>query len=83
MSMAKGWESKSVEEQQQTAETTLSKELIEQKKREMATQAREVQALKLNVARIREQLDRTQNERYRQMLTTELQHLQSQLSSLQ
>jgi hypothetical protein len=82
--MAKGWESKSVEEQQQVAETTLSKEQIEQnKKREKAEQARKVQALKLNVARIREQLERTQNERYRQMLTSELDQLQSELSLLQ
>jgi len=73
-----------VEEQQQLAETPLSKEQIEQgKKREKAEQARKVQALKLNVARIREQMERTQNERYRQMLASELEHLQSELSSLQ
>ncbi|HEX8924393.1 MAG TPA: hypothetical protein VF786_01300 [Terriglobales bacterium] len=82
--MAKGWESKSVEEQQQLAETTLSKEQIEQdKQRVKAEQARRVQALKLNIARIREQLDRTNNERYQQMLNNELQHLQAELSSLQ
>ncbi|HUO61109.1 MAG TPA: hypothetical protein VMU24_10605 [Candidatus Acidoferrales bacterium] len=73
-----------MEEQQQLAETPLSKEQIEQgKKREKAEQARKVQALKLNVARIREQMERTQNERYRQMLASELEHLQSELSSLQ
>jgi hypothetical protein len=82
--MAKGWESKSVEEQQQLAETTLTKEQIAQnKQREKAEQARKVQALKLNVARIREQLDRATNERYRQMLNNELEQLQAELSSLQ
>ncbi|HVP64467.1 MAG TPA: hypothetical protein VMT82_06210 [candidate division Zixibacteria bacterium] len=82
--MAKGWESKSVEEQQQLAETPVSKEQIEQnKEREKAENARKVQALKLNIARIREQLDRTSNERYQQMLNNELEHLQAELSSLQ
>jgi len=84
MNMAKGWESTSVEEQQQLSETTHSKEKIAQnKKREKAEQDRNVQALKLNISRIREQLDRTSNERYQQMLNNELEHLQAELSSLQ
>ena len=80
--MAKGWESKSVEEQQ-TATQTLSADEKERISREKAMQLRETQSLKLSCARVREQLQRSQNPRYNELLERELHHLESQLTRLQ
>jgi len=58
---------------------------VEQKLREerkRAETARQVQALKLMRARIREQLARSSNERYTQLLTGELQQIESDLAKL-
>ena len=84
--MAKGWESKSVEEQQQMSQQeaaqTQSVEEKEQAERQRAEVARKVQALKLNRARICEQLQRTSNERYTTLLNTELQQIDGELAKL-
>jgi hypothetical protein len=86
--MANGWESKSVEEQQSIQEQESGVPVVpEDKKDELARRkaeaARKVQALKLTRARIREQLSRTSNERYTQLLNTELQQIEAELSTLE
>ena len=47
-----------------------------------AADLRKVQALKLNRARIREQLSRTSNERYTLLLNTEMQQIDGELAKL-
>jgi hypothetical protein len=88
--MARGWESKSVEEQQQMTEqaqeaaqsqpTTLSKEEINRQKNE---KTRKIQALKLTQARLAEQLERCTNSRYAELLNVELKHIEEELQALQ
>lgn len=85
--MAKGWESKSVEDQQiENQEQIASPEsVIDDKLRLMrakAEEARKVQALKLTRARICEQLSRTSSERYTTLLNTELLQIDGELAKL-
>jgi hypothetical protein len=88
--MANGWESKSVEAQQETQQFDQSEQLRvqavaddkERVGRLKAQEARKVQALQLTRARIREQLSRTSNERYTLLLNTELQQIEGELAKL-
>lgn len=82
--MARGWESKSVEEQQSQAQNqTVSQDEKDKLSREKAEKARKVQALKLNRARIREQMERSTNDRYKELLGRELEHLEQELKQLE
>ena len=82
--MARGWESKSVEEQQsQAQQQTVSQDEKDKLSREKAEKARKVQALKLNRARIREQMERSTNDRYKELLGRELEHLEQELKQLE
>ena len=82
--MARGWESKSVEEQQnETLHQTVSQEEKDRLKRVNAEKMRNIQALQLNRARIREQLERSSNDRYKELLQRELDHLEQQLKQLE
>ncbi len=81
--MAKGWESKSVEEQQSLAsQTPLTDEDRQRLTKERTDKMRALQALNLSKARVVEQLERSTNERYKQMLQTELAHLESEIKKL-
>jgi hypothetical protein len=82
--MARGWESKSVEEQQnESLQQSVSQDEKDRLKRVNADKMRTIQALQLNRARIREQLERSSNERYKELLTRELEHLEEQLKQLE
>lgn len=63
----------------EASDVTLDKQNLA---RLQAEQARKVQALKLNRARIREQLARTTNERYTTLLNSELEHIEADLAKL-
>jgi hypothetical protein len=82
--MAKGWESKSVEDQQiDQQEQIRSQEIFDEQERLgklKAEEARKVQALKLTRARIREQMSRTSNERYTLLLDSELKQIDGELA---
>jgi hypothetical protein len=89
--MARGWESKSVEEQQ-TSQQQQSKEAAstqtaaadkEEIARQKAEKTRKVQAINLARARVREQLERSTNQRYVELLNAELKHLEDELQALQ
>jgi hypothetical protein len=84
--MAKGWESKSVEEQQITQQEAMDASALtadkEQLARVNAEVQRKVQALTMTRARICEQLTRTSNERYTLLLNTELQQIDGELAKL-
>jgi hypothetical protein len=82
--MARGWESKSVEEQQSQAQhQTISQEEKDALKRQNAEKMRKIQGLKLNRARIREQIERSTNDRYKDLLGRELEHLEQELKQLE
>lgn len=81
--MARGWESKSVEEQQNQAQQTVSQDEKDALKRQDAEKMRKIQALKLNRARIREQIERSTNDRYKELLGRELDHLEQELKQLE
>lgn len=78
--MARGWESKSVEEQQ----SEFGKGSGE-KKGPLSPDDEKLllhrQSLELNRARVLEQLKRSQNPRYTEMLNRELEQLESELAS--
>jgi hypothetical protein len=81
--MARGWESKSVEEQQsEAAKPALTSEDKERLTKEKAERQRKVQALNLMKARVKEQLERSQNARYNELLQNELGHIEKQLAKL-
>ncbi len=81
--MAKGWESKSVEEQQSlAAQVPLTEEDRERLSRERIETLRHTQALQMNRARVLEQMEKASNERYRAMLQQELDFLQAEIEKL-
>jgi hypothetical protein len=81
--MAKGWESKSVEEQQSLAtQVPLTEEDRERLSREHIEKLRQSQALQMNRARVLQQMDKCNNDRYRGMLQQELNYLQAEIDKL-
>jgi hypothetical protein len=78
--MARGWESKSVEEQQAAATTPI--ELKQQLTREQLDQKRQRDALSLSRKHISRQLEAAQNPHHRQMLARALAALDEQLARL-
>ena len=81
--MATVLEGKSVLEQQLSTQTTITEAEKERVSREKAIRMREVQSLKLSCARVKEQLQRSQNSRYSELLQRELRHLESELARKQ
>ena len=87
--MARGWESKSVEEQQQVSQQTQEAATTQiaagdkdEADRQKAEKTRKVQAINLACARVREQLERSANPRYVELLNAELKHLEDELQAL-
>jgi len=78
--MARGWESKAVEEQQSAANTQ-----VESKQRltpQQAAQKQERDALTLSRRHVLQQLQEVQHPRHRQMLETALSELDGRLARL-
>ena len=78
--MARGWESKSVEEQQSAASTQ-----VESKQRltpQQAAQKQERDAIGLSRQRVLQQLQEVQNPRHREMLEIALSELEQRLARL-
>ena len=78
--MARGWESKSVEEQQsefQRPDASKAGQSPEQSRR-----ASQIQALHMQRARVQEQLKQAENPRFIELLERELAHLDSELKNL-
>lgn len=81
--MAKGWESKAVEEQQSLAsQTPLTDEDRQRLSKDRAEKMRSLQALNLSRARVLQQIERCTNDRYREMLQSELAHLEAEIQKL-
>ncbi len=71
------------EQQNQSLQQPLTQEEKDRLARVKAETQRKIQALKLNRARIKEQLERSTNERYKQLLNTELEHLEKEIQQLE
>jgi hypothetical protein len=78
--MARGWESKSVEEQQLAANTQV--ESKQRLTRQQAAKKQERDALALSRRHVLQQLQEVQNPRHRQMLETALSELDGRLARL-
>ena len=78
--MARGWESKSVEEQQSAANTQV--ESKQRLTRQQAAKKQERDALALSRRHVLQQLEEVQNPRHRQMLETALSELEGRLARL-
>ena len=81
--MARGWESKAVEEQIQSAAVNpITFNSPRKKSEHEVTRQRTRQGLELMRSRVKQQIERTQNDRYREMLHRELTALDQQLTDL-
>jgi hypothetical protein len=78
--MARGWESKSVEDQQAAAGT--KSELKQSLTPEQAIRKNQKEAILLSRRRVLQQLELAQNPRHRQMLETALSALDDQLARM-
>ncbi len=78
--MARGWESKSVEEQQSEAKQRPSG--ASPKSAEQAQLSARIQALEMQRAHVQEQLRQAQNARFIELMQRELQHLDHELQQL-
>lgn len=81
-SMAKGWESKSVESQMDAAEERRDAERKEALTEEQKKRKREQQGLLLAQANLRSQLEASTNELYRQTLQAALDDLERRIEAL-
>jgi predicted nucleic acid-binding Zn-ribbon protein len=79
--MARGWESKSVEQQQDAAVASRGEKKVRLTPEQVATQ-RQLQALELSLNRTRQQLDAASNPRHRQMLESAVAHLEDRIKDL-
>jgi hypothetical protein len=78
--MAKGWESKSVEEQQSLAsQSPISEADRSRLSQEHKEKVRTQHALQLNRVRVQQQMEKCSNDRYRQMLQQELNFLDAEI----
>jgi hypothetical protein len=78
--MARGWESKSVEDQQAAA--TVKNEPKQRLTAEQWAQKQERDSIHLSRRRVLQQLDAVQNPRHRQMLETALSELDARLARM-
>lgn len=81
--MARGWESKSVEDQQAEFNKTHKDKETKRRSPQDIERAREVKTLQLTRSYVQHQFDNSQNERHRELLKHELQHLDEQIAALQ
>ena len=79
--VARGWESKSVEEQQAEAATTLNQPKPQLSPAQLARQ-RQREGLALSRKHLLQQLDAAQNPRHREMLQAALADLDAQIAQL-
>lgn len=80
--MARGWESKSVEEQQSEAQTQPTDGNKRQLSPEEAKRMQRRRSLELAKLNVKHQLENATNERHRQMLEQEIAYLDREIASL-
>jgi len=80
--MAKGWESKAVEEQIQESQTAEQENPRKQFTPEQMEAHRRKEVLLLSRAHVEKDLNASQNPRYREQLSKALSHIDAELSKL-
>ena len=80
--MARGWESKSVEEQQSQMSQPAAVSKSNRSPQELQRASR-IQALKMQRAHVREQLKEAHNERFIELMQRELEHLDKEIRRLE
>lgn len=80
--MARGWESKSVEDQIETAEARKSRTHAVRLTEEQIKVLRERESLELSRTRVLRDLATATHERYREQLQSALKHLEERLAAL-
>lgn len=81
--MARGWESKSVESQIETAESRRAeREIPVTLSPEELRTIREREGLEMSISRVRHDLDRATQPKYREQLEAALRHLEEKLALL-
>ncbi len=81
--MAKGWESKAVEDQVQQHETKGGSKRRDPLTAEQLERSRRREVLLLSRARVEKDLQRTQDPRYREQLTRALADIEAQIATLE
>jgi hypothetical protein len=81
--MARGWESKSVESQMQSAESQVRPSFDEQLPAEDLERLRKKESLMLSRTRVLRELETSQNPRYRSLMEKALADLNAQLTRLE
>ncbi|HWR15601.1 MAG TPA: hypothetical protein VN577_12285 [Terriglobales bacterium] len=80
--MARGWESKSVEEQQSQFSKPTSTDGKGQRSKEQVAKAQRAQELRLARVYAEDQMRKSQNERHREMLKKQIEFLDSEIARL-
>ncbi len=81
--MAKGWESKSVESQIESSESEKPKLSLDQRAAELLRKQKELDDLQLSRIRILREIEGARNPRHRESLTAALQFLDEKIAKLQ
>jgi len=81
--MARGWESKSVEEQMEAAESRrVERKAADAVTTEQARVDREREALQMQLIRIRRELEDARHDRHREQLQGAIKHLEEKLAQV-
>lgn len=80
--MARGWESKSIESQQESAETRRQQSRLPHLTPEQIAVQRERESLQMSRTRVLHDLEKANNPRYRESLEAALRHLTEKLEAL-
>jgi hypothetical protein len=81
--MARGWESKSVEDQMEAAETRrVEQKAADAVSTEQARLDRERDALRMQLTRIHRELEDARHDRHREQLEGAIKHLEAKLAEL-
>ena len=80
--MARGWESKSVEEQQALLEERRQAAAKQVLSDEEIARKQQIESLQLTRKRVLRDLDAATHDRYRQSLTAALRHVEEQIAAL-
>ena len=82
MIMARGWESKAVEDQMEEARRLQGERTSPVQSPEMIERARQIETLRLARSRLAEQLSRARSETYRAMIQQSLRAIEEEIAAL-
>jgi len=80
--MARGWESKSVEDQMEEAQRSQGKTEWQTQAQEERERQHKVESLKLERSRLTEQLERARSETHRRMIQQSLKAIEAEIAAL-